>query len=244
MARTRRALRLDDDPRTPRKNRQKSGVNLMHEEPWFGFNVADKMPHKGDLDPAAVEFTGLPRGTIANNAIGTAEIDALVIEATHQKDDSTTTRVLASNIHSNDPLSGANQADDVDRAVNGDAIKTLTIDGYHAKDNAFGGRPIASNIHGNDPLGNANTNDDANRAISGSHIKTLTIQSYHLADNSVGKRALSVGINDLPGTLSYHSLSHRPNLSKFLTGKDIENMATHAWVKAYVTKHVKPTARR
>lgn len=46
------------------------------------------------------------------------------------------------------------------------------------------------------------------------------------------------------GQLSYRDLLDKPHLGRFLTEKDIQNKATHQWVKNYVRKHVKPSARR
>lgn len=138
MSRTRRRIRPPDDPRLPREQRQKSGVNLMHEEPWFGFNVVDKMPARNDLDPAGSPFLGLPANRLKFQDISEAE----------QVSNSTTNRVLATFPHidtgpPNGYFGAGNTNQDADRAVSGAAIRTKTIDGYHIKDNAFGDRVIA-----------------------------------------------------------------------------------------------------
>jgi hypothetical protein len=65
-----------DDPRRARKDRQKSGVNLMHEDPFYGFNVGRKIPARGSTDPSGVTFDGIPGGSLAVDGVGSAELDS------------------------------------------------------------------------------------------------------------------------------------------------------------------------
>lgn len=182
-------MRLDDDPRTPRKNRQKSGVNLMHEEPWFGFNVADKMPHRNDADPAGITFEGFSRLIIAFQELTNAELDTDAVDGRTIKALEVDTGHLKDNAIKNAKLDG------------------LAVSTGKLQDKAVDGGKLASNPHGVDPLGNANVNDDPLRAVGGAHIRTKAVDSYHLADNSVGKRALSVGLGGMSGKLPAHKIS-------------------------------------
>lgn len=202
---------------------------------------AASIPARDTDDAYGNPFLGLPgnrlqyRG-LTKDEIGDREVDGRIIAldeivAAHQTDNSTTARVLATNPHSNDPLSAANENDNGDRAVNGDAVRTKTLDGYHAKDNAFNARPIASNAHGIDPFGNQNENDNSLRAITGAHVRTKTMRAYHFPDNELGARVVKIGPGDLTSKVDNASLAD--NLNGFALIKDgtlpVRALASQPW---------------
>jgi hypothetical protein len=77
MARTSRRSRLsNDDPIGTRRAREELGIDKLHLNPYFGFNVANKIPARGDVDPGGITFDGLPGNRLEVGAVGTTELGA------------------------------------------------------------------------------------------------------------------------------------------------------------------------
>lgn len=208
--------------RNPRlSHRQKRGARDIADRHQTRPGIVNRnsIPLRDEDDAYGNPFLGFTRRIIAFRELTEEE----------QADNSTTTRVLATFPHSNDPLSNSNINDDDKRAVSGAGTKTLTFDSYHMKTGMMTKRLFGSADNPDIPAGVQVP------------VAQLRGAGQNIADDLIPKRIVR---GDADGILSYTALKDRPDLSKFLTSNDIENRATYTWVKNYIIKHVKPSARR